>query len=143
MNFIEVIYADLFAPMNVTRLQFKKLVGGTRGMARTGGSHFLSLHSGECYAIQDLTKTDRLAICLSGRVNVLTDRTFLHSIHPGEFLDSPEFESSGPKWAESNATESTFKVNSSLLTTYNIDTLLYIPFLKLRQQNLFFFHYYF
>ena len=113
LTLIEVIYADLFAPMNVTRLQFKKLVGGTRGMARTGGSHFLSLHSGECYAIQDLTKTDRLAICLSGRVNVLTDRTFLHSIHPGEFLDSPEFESSGPKWAESNATESTFKVNSS------------------------------
>jgi len=106
---LESIYEELFAPMNVSRAEFKKLVGGTRGKAPNNGSQFLSLHSGECYAIQDLTKTDRLALCLSGRVNVLTDRTFLHSIHPGEFLDSPEFESSGPKWAEC-ATESTFKV---------------------------------
>ena len=67
----------------------------------------LNLHSGECYAIQEMTRTDRLALCISGRINVLTDRTFLHSIHPGEFLDSPEFESSGAKWADN---ESTFKV---------------------------------
>ena len=120
---LEAIYVDLFAPLNVTRAQFKKLIGGapasgggggTRsggaGGSSTGSTKMLTLHSGECYAIQDLTKTDRLALCLNGRINVLTDRTFLHSIHPGEFLDSPEFESSGPKWADSTATQSTFKV---------------------------------
>ena len=119
---LEAIYVDLFAPLNVTRAQFKKLIGGAPasgggGGARSGGAgsttgstKMLTLHSGECYAIQDLTKTDRLALCLNGRINVLTDRTFLHSIHPGEFLDSPEFESSGPKWADSTATQSTFKV---------------------------------
>ena len=119
---LEAIYLDLFAPLNVTRAQFKKLIGGAPasgggGGARSGGAgsttgstKMLTLHSGECYAIQDLTKTDRLALCLNGRINVLTDRTFLHSIHPGEFLDSPEFESSGPKWADSTATQSTFKV---------------------------------
>ena len=57
-----------------------------------------------------MTRTDRLALCITGRINVLTERTFLHSIHPGEFLDSPEFESSGAKWADSSSTESTFHV---------------------------------
>lgn len=57
-----------------------------------------------------MTRTDRLALCITGRINVLTERTFLHSIHPGEFLDSPEFESSGAKWADSSSTESTFRV---------------------------------
>lgn len=41
-----------------------------------------------------MTKTDRLALLISGRVNVVNDRAFLHHIVPGEFLDSPEFESS-------------------------------------------------
>ena len=42
-----------------------------------------------------MTKTDRLALLISGRVNVINDKSFLHHIEPGEFLDSPEFESSG------------------------------------------------
>lgn len=41
-----------------------------------------------------MTKTDRLALLIAGRVNVVNDRTFLHHIIPGQFLDSPEFESS-------------------------------------------------
>ena len=57
-----------------------------------------------------MTRTDRLALCINGRINVLTEKTFLHSIHPGEFLDSPEYESSGAKWADSTANEATFKV---------------------------------
>jgi hypothetical protein len=108
---LEVIYADIFAPMSLTRLQFKKLVGGGTGAIKcASGGQAMTLHTGECYAIQDMTHTDRLALCVAGRVNVLNDRTFLHSIHPGEFLDSPEFESSGPKWADSTTAESTFKV---------------------------------
>lgn len=118
---LESIYTELFEPMSITRLQFKRLVSGSSAAAKAvasmsgdsnsgGSSQIVTLHSGECYAIQDMTRTDRLAMCIAGRVNVLTDRTFLHSIHPGEFLDSPEFESSGPRWADSMATESAFKV---------------------------------
>lgn len=44
--------------------------------------------------MQNLTKTDRLGLLLSGKVNVLSDNNFLHPILPCEFLDSPEFESS-------------------------------------------------
>ena len=70
---------------------------------------------GECYAIQNMTKTDRLALLVSGRINVLNDRAFLHHILPGEFLDSPEFESSGLNVGGngglgSSVEESTFKV---------------------------------
>ena len=89
---LEAIYAELFAPLSITRHQFKKLCSSK---VLSEMPKVLSLHSGECYAIQNLTRTDRLALCIHGRINVLTDRTFLHSIHPGEFLDSPEFESSG------------------------------------------------
>lgn len=53
----------------------------------------MSLHAGEAYAMQNLTRTDRLALLLSGKVNVLQDHQFLHPIMPCEFLDSPEFES--------------------------------------------------
>ena len=61
-----------------------------------------------------MTKTDRLALLVSGRINVLNDRAFLHHILPGEFLDSPEFESSGLNGIGNGITgsveESTFKV---------------------------------
>lgn len=111
---LEAAYADLFEPMTITRAQFKRLVGGgsmlTSDEVTQSGGQIVSLHSGECYAIQDMTRTDRLALLISGRVNVLNERTFLHSIGPCEFLDSPEFESSGPKWADTTAAETTFKV---------------------------------
>lgn len=54
----------------------------------------MSLHAGEAYAMQNLTRTDRLGLLLNGKVNVLSDTNFLHPILPCEFLDSPEFESS-------------------------------------------------
>lgn len=76
-------------------------------------AQIMSLHAGEAYAVQNLTRTDRLALLLSGKVshttafisimrhikvmlqvNVLSDNQFLHPILPCEFLDSPEFESS-------------------------------------------------
>ena len=38
---LESIYEELFAPMNVSRAEFKKLVGGTRGKAPNNGSQFL------------------------------------------------------------------------------------------------------
>lgn len=66
----------------------------------------MSLHAGEAYAVQNLTRTDRLGLLLSGKVNVLSDNQFLHPILPCEFLDSPEFESSR------NTVDDKFKVGT-------------------------------
>lgn len=68
----------------------------------------MSLHAGEAYAMQNLTRTDRLGLLLSGKVNVLSDSNFLHPILPCEFLDSPEFESSRA------SVDDKFKVNKKL-----------------------------
>ena len=84
----------------VSRLQFKRLVSPEF-------ASIMSLHAGEAYAMQNLTRTDRLALLLSGKVNVLSDSNFLHPILPCEFLDSPEFESSRA------SVDDKFKVNAS------------------------------
>lgn len=75
--------------LQVSRLQFKRLVSPEFAT-------IMSLHAGEAYAMQNLTRTDRLGLLLTGKVNVLSDTNFLHPILPCEFLDSPEFESSRP-----------------------------------------------
>lgn len=84
---LEEVYHALFEPFKITRLQFKKMVS-------LDFAQIMSLHAGEAYAVQNLTRTDRLGLLLSGKVNVLSDNQFLHAILPCEFLDSPEFESS-------------------------------------------------
>ncbi|KAK9503264.1 hypothetical protein O3M35_011939 [Rhynocoris fuscipes] len=83
---LEEAYHTLFAPFKVSRIQFKKLIGNEM-------AHIMSLHAGEAYALQNLTRTDRLALLLAGKLNVLCDGHFLHPILACEFLDSPEFES--------------------------------------------------
>jgi hypothetical protein len=45
----------------VSRLQFKKMVG-------SDFAQVMSLHAGEAYAMQNLTRTDRLGLLLSGKV---------------------------------------------------------------------------
>ncbi|CAF4778565.1 unnamed protein product [Pieris macdunnoughi] len=84
---LEEVYHTLFEPFKVSRLQFKRMVS-------PDFAHVMSLHAGEAYAMQNLTKTDRLGLLLSGKVNVMSGHQFLHPILPCEFLDSPEFESS-------------------------------------------------
>lgn len=74
-------------PQQISRIAFKKLVSSEY-------AEILSLHPGEAYALQNLTRTDRLSLLLSGRAQVVSDRTTLHTIDANEFLDSPEFESS-------------------------------------------------
>ncbi|XP_003738187.1 popeye domain-containing protein 3 [Galendromus occidentalis] len=83
---LEDIYEVLFAPMRVPRMLFKRLVS-------LEYAQILNLHAGEAYAMQNLTRTDRLALLVAGKASVLSDHHFLHHIHPREFLDSPEFES--------------------------------------------------
>ena len=58
-----------------------------------------------------------------GRINVLTDKSFLHSIHPGEFLDSPEFESSKGS-GRVDISESTFKVTICAAGSYLMSNIL-------------------
>ncbi|PSN32421.1 hypothetical protein C0J52_27292 [Blattella germanica] len=84
---LEEVYQTLFHPFKVSRLLFKKMVSSEF-------AQIMSLHAGEAYAMQNLTRTDRLGLLLSGKVNVMSDHQFLHPIMPCEFLDSPEFESS-------------------------------------------------
>ena len=84
---LEELFQHSFKPLGVTKLQFQKFVSPEHASV-------VDLHSGECYAVENMTKTDRLGIVLSGRCNVLNDKNFLHSVGPHEFLDSPEFESS-------------------------------------------------
>lgn len=70
----------------VTRLQFKKLVSDQVLRTQT-------LQPGDAYAVQNITRTDRLALLLTGKAYVAQDKQYLHPISMGEFLDSPEFES--------------------------------------------------
>ena len=56
-------------------------------------ANLVILHPGECYAVAGLSKTDSLALLLTGKCSVLNSQAFLHNIEPGEFLDSPEFDS--------------------------------------------------
>lgn len=47
--------------MQLSRLQFKRMVSAEF-------AQIMSLHAGEAYAVQNLTRTDRLALLLSGKV---------------------------------------------------------------------------
>ncbi|XP_077255311.1 popeye domain-containing protein 3 isoform X2 [Temnothorax americanus] len=84
---LEEVYHTLFSPFKISRIQFKRLVSSEFAT-------IMSLHAGEAYAMQNLTRTDRLGLLLSGKVNVINEIKFLHPVLPCEFLDSPEFESS-------------------------------------------------
>ncbi|XP_037082297.1 popeye domain-containing protein 3-like, partial [Pollicipes pollicipes] len=84
---LEELYKTLFEPLRVCpRLLFRKLVSPEH-------AQLVTLHAGEAYALQNLTRTDRLGVLLAGKCNVLADNSFLHSIGSNQFLDSPEFES--------------------------------------------------
>ncbi len=96
---LDKVYMEMFEPFRISRLQFKRLTSAD-------SAQVVTLHPGECYAIENMTKTDRLGLLLAGKANVLNEKTFLHHVHAGQFLDSPEFESS-------TAAEDTFKVTYS------------------------------
>ncbi|KAH3727308.1 blood vessel epicardial substance-like isoform X2 [Dreissena polymorpha] len=84
---MEELYTAVFEPMNVSRRLFKRLTDKNFCVVSR-------LYDGDAYAIQGLTKTDRLGILLSGTMNVYSHQNLLHLVQPFEFIDSPEFESS-------------------------------------------------
>ncbi|GBP44392.1 Popeye domain-containing protein 3 [Eumeta japonica] len=96
---LEEVYHILFEPFKVSRLQFKRMVS-------PDFAHVMSLHAGEAYAMQNLTKTDRLGLLLSGKVFQNVSR------------------------ARSNLTASLMRPAGRLLPTYVIDDLLAYMYLK-------------
>lgn len=56
---LEEIYETLFAPIMISKAMFKKL-------AAIG--QIMILHAGEAYAMENLTKTDRLGLLISGKL---------------------------------------------------------------------------
>ncbi|XP_075584998.1 LOW QUALITY PROTEIN: uncharacterized protein LOC124492277 [Dermatophagoides farinae] len=81
---LEETYNDLFAIVGIGRESFRKLINQGK---------LMTLHSGESYATEKITANNRLSLLITGKMNVLSKNHFLHSIKPGEFLDSPEWES--------------------------------------------------
>lgn len=57
---LEDIYVLMFQPLQVPRLLFKKLVS-------LEYAQICNLHAGEAYAMQNLTKTDRLGLLIAGK----------------------------------------------------------------------------
>ena len=97
--------------LQVSRETFKKLVSHEYAQID-------SLHAGEAYALQNLTRTDRLSLLLSGRAQVVSDRTTLHSIDANEFLDSPEFESSRASLEDKFRVSLTLKLTRKSFSKY-------------------------
>ena len=64
---LESVFIQLFRPLGISRLAFKKLVSSEY-------AEIFSLHTGEAYALQNITRTDRLSLLLTGKVTA----TFIH-----------------------------------------------------------------
>lgn len=58
---LESVFVQLFRPLGISRLAFKKLTSSDY-------AEIFSLHTGEAYAVQNITRTDRLSLLLTGKV---------------------------------------------------------------------------
>ncbi|XP_006816620.1 popeye domain-containing protein 1-like [Saccoglossus kowalevskii] len=80
---LEVVYAELFEPLRVTRKQFRNF---------TKIASIYGLKEGEFYAREDVTPGDeRVSLLLCGRMITTCEGIPLHQVHATEFLDSPEW----------------------------------------------------
>lgn len=100
---LSALYHELFEPMNISKGSFNQLLSSDI-------ASIVTLSQGEAYALANVTKTDRLGLLLSGKINVISGNNYLHSIEPFEFLDSPEFDSYQP------GIDSKFKVSIIAVT---------------------------
>ena len=80
---LEEIYESLFAPILISRALFKKLVAIGQIMV---------LHAGEAYAMENLTRTDRLGLLINGKSveNALPTFSALFNSFNGKFLDQSQ-----------------------------------------------------
>ncbi|CAG5126157.1 unnamed protein product, partial [Candidula unifasciata] len=83
---LEDVYVSLFMPLQVSRQLYKRLVGPEF-------CSLMTLHEGETYATQSVTRTDKLGLLITGVMHAYSNRCLLHSITEKQFIDSPEFES--------------------------------------------------
>ncbi|XP_048768781.1 popeye domain-containing protein 3-like [Ostrea edulis] len=83
---LEDVYVTLFQPFRVPRHLYRKLMSPEYCTLGT-------LHEGEVYASQGISKIDRLGLLIAGRMVVYSHHQQLHHIKAKEFIDSPEFES--------------------------------------------------
>uniref|UniRef100_UPI00358DED67 blood vessel epicardial substance isoform X2 n=1 Tax=Myxine glutinosa TaxID=7769 RepID=UPI00358DED67 len=78
------IYKTHFAPLGFTPRMFRRLVGGP--------SRLHNLPQNQPYAIEEITPAgNSLSLLVRGRLRVSHNGEVLHTIWPGEFVDSPEF----------------------------------------------------
>ncbi|CAG2199990.1 BVES [Mytilus edulis] len=81
------LYEKMFKPLNVDRKRFKALTN-------IGDTYLLT--KGTYYATEGRTKCgNKLSILLKGRLKVMYQNMFLHSIEPNQFIDSPEYDMYG------------------------------------------------
>ncbi|XP_055888495.1 popeye domain-containing protein 3-like isoform X4 [Biomphalaria glabrata] len=83
---LEEVYVSLFLPFRVSRHLYKRLVCPEF-------CTLMTLHEGEAYATQSVTRTDKLGLLISGVMHAYSNRSLLHTITEKQFIDSPEFES--------------------------------------------------
>ena len=80
---VEMAYRNLFQPLGMKRIDFKRLYGYTRGIQ--------TIKPKDIYAIEDQTTVDRLSLLLTGRVSVVRNGITRHIVDCYQFLESPEW----------------------------------------------------
>lgn len=80
---VEMAYQNLFKPLGMSRVQFKRLYSCT--------SCIKSLKAKDHYALEKETLVDKLSLLLTGRVSVTQNGIIRHIIDCNQFLESPEW----------------------------------------------------
>uniref|UniRef100_UPI00358DFF08 blood vessel epicardial substance isoform X4 n=1 Tax=Myxine glutinosa TaxID=7769 RepID=UPI00358DFF08 len=123
------IYKTHFAPLGFTPRMFRRLVGGP--------SRLHNLPQNQPYAIEEITPAgNSLSLLVRGRLRVSHNGEVLHTIWPGEFVDSPEFRAcqihprqpfQNPARSRLTQQISVTSVRSSLASTSDMDEGLLTP----------------
>jgi len=86
----EDVYTEVFEPFNVSRSDFKALIGQN--------CKYVDIMPGDRYAVENMTTTEsRVSLLISGSMSVVYKGTFLHKIKERQFIDSPEWEGTSMK----------------------------------------------
>ncbi|CAC5409868.1 BVES [Mytilus coruscus] len=111
-HFTKELYQKMFKPLNVDRKRFKALT-------HIGDTYLLT--KGTYYATEGRTKCgNKLSILLKGRLKVMYQNMFLHSIEPNQFIDSPEYDMFGNCETEETYQVSIVASEDSFLLTMSV-----------------------